>query len=699
VTYAGLIIYLNNSYCFELTDFTASRSAQGVLSNFLGSGLSLQRMILAENTYNSKVWTANDADDISLSFTNIIFMAMARPMCSSCYSNPTTCQNMRALIIPIVQIHGKSIPIDKTIPEDILSQCIDSAFDSKLIMTNVQFHNYKIDYTQDANQYYRNCSNNYVFQQPAVPDQSSRVYLKNTTAKNSNRNSFFQLQEPPQQFLFWRGGCGDFNCSGNKNWILTDQDGSLFGSISQVIPRNDSLPFSFCQNNVNWNARWCSGINFGMLEFQNDGPDQRLRLVAPVNISNPNMLFVLNEWREWQWLGPDPMDKRLARFNGIIMTNTTLELQFETVVPEELKMKLENYGVFWWTVVQIRYERPNVIEVWNMKNQTFINPFRTDQNVNLTDMALNPDNCGANIYDPDTSRIYFVLNNLPNCILKVRTIDGIRITMHLQTTVNDFYANNGVASFIDKISAFLGLDLSRIRVAQIKTGSVIVGFTIIQNQNLTQSTSADDSLTSNYTNTPNASQIVQFNQMVEQLQNYSSVLQQAVSAGTLNISNAKVLDMQSQLVVKNITNTTNNTNGTSNNTHNGTSAVKGEDSTMLILLATMIPGCLILFLILCCCLKNKDGVSMIKLIFVYSKKKEVDVTFNQELINQSKVVNLDIFLKLRFILIIKDSEKWRDDTEANPSKRNVDEDKPKDLGIANKYMNAKIINYIENFNK
>jgi len=29
----------------------------------------------------------------------------------------------------------------------------------------------------------------------------------------------------------------------------------------------------------------------------------------------------------------------------------------------------------------------------------------------------------------------------------------------------------------------------------------------------------------------------------------------------------------------------------------------------------------------------------------------------------------------------------------------VDEDKPKDLGIAKQYMNAKIINYIENFNK
>jgi len=657
VAHSGLIIYRNNSYCFELTDFSASKCLVGVLSNFNGKGLSIQRMILAENGYNAKLWTADDSDDMNLWFTNIIFMAMARPMCSSCYSYNQACQNMRALIIPIVQIEGKSIPIDKTTPEDITGQCIDSAFDSKLIMTNVQFVNYKIDYSQDANQNFNQCANNYIFQQPAVPDQSSRVYLKNTRAINSDLNSFIVLEEPPQQFLFWRGGCGDFNCSGNKNWILTDQDGSFLGFIGQVVPLDDSMEVSYCQDNILWDARLCSGINFGMMEFQNDGPDQRLRLISPVNVSTPDRLFILNEWREWQWLGPDPLNMRLSRFNAIVQRNESTELLYQTTVPEQMKFKLENYGDFWWTVVNMRYERPNVIEVWNMNNSTFINPFRPDQNVNLTDMATNPDNCGANIYDSANDTIWFILNNLPTCVLKVRTIDGIRITMHLQTTVADFYSNNGVASFIDKISAFLGLDMSTIRIASINTGSVVVGFAIVQNQNLTPSTSAQDSLTSNYTNISNASQIAQFNQMVEQLNTYSAILYQAVYNGSLNISGIKILDMQSELAVTNITvasttqnNTTNNTNnnntnnsnhtnknGTSNNTINGTTPaviVEGEDSkTMIILLATLIPGFTVIFLLLCCCVKNKEGVRLIKLAFTYSSTKAdtADASFNQEL--------------------------------------------------------------------
>ena len=585
----------------------------------------------------------HEGDDVTLSFTNIVFMAMARPQCSSCYSDGSSCNDMKALLVPIVQISGKDIPIDKHTPLDILSQCTDSAFDQKLLMNNIQFYNYKIDYSQDANTNYKKCSNNYIFQQPSVPDQSARVWLQNTIAKNSVKDAYIQLEEPPQNFLFWRGGCGDFNCSGNKNWILTDTDGKLFGQPSQVIPHNDSLVYANCVDNHVWNAKLCTGISFGMMEFQNDGPDQRLRLIAPINVTTPHSLFVLNQWREWQWNGPDPMDKRLARFNVIIEINQTVNLSPEPTMPEEWKFKLENYGNFWWTVVNMRYERPNVIEVWNMYNKTFIKPYRNDQNINLTELALNPNSCGANIYDPDTSNITFVINNRPNCILKVRTIDAIRITMHLDTTVADFYANNGVATFLDKISAFLGLDMSRIRIASIKTGSVYVGFAIVANQALSDSTSALDTVNSTYTNVSNASQIAQFNKMVNELTNYSNVLQQAVNNGTLNISNIKILDMQSQLIVTNITNSswTNTSNNTSNNTTPKVIVQGSEDNTtMIVLLAVLIPCCSLLLLLLCFCIKNKSGVSMIKLAFDYSfNKKEVEVTFNQELINQSRGVN------------------------------------------------------------
>ena len=657
-----------------MSDFSAARCYLGIITNFDGDGVSLQRIIFAENTWGAKVWFGQESDENNLFFSNVIFMAMARPGCAFCYNTSAKCSDMRAILIPIVQISGKHIPIDKADPDGLVSQCKDAAFDSKLLMSNVTFFNYKLDYHLDANVNYQKCSNNYVFQQPGVPDSSSRIYLRNVKAKNSAQLSYFQFVEPNPGFLFWRGGCGDFNCSGNKNWILTDLDGSLFGRVAQVTPKNLGISASFCQDVDSWNGRLCEGKNFGIIEFQNDGPDQRMRLISPLNVTSDIMKNTLNEWREWKWIGTDPMDKRLARFNGMVQTNVSINMEFEVVVPEELKLKLEHFpGEFWWTVIKIQYERPNVIEVWNMVNKTFIKPYKKTDNVNLTDLALNPQQCGANIYDPDNSTIQFVLNSELNCILKVRTIDSVRITLHYATTVEDFYKNTGEASFFDKIRAFLGIDMARIRIAGIRSGSVIIVFDVVEDKNLTNSTSALDTENSTY----NGSNFTEIDRKSQELANFGTKLCDSINNGSLVLTNATVLGVSYAVYVVNISNNTSSNNqsnnqtnnqtnnetnnqtnnqtnnndswntwsnnGSSNSTRNTTTKVttsQESNTTMVILLATIIPVVTVIFLLICCCLKNKEGITMIKLAFDYSRHaKSAEISFNQELMMASKAVS------------------------------------------------------------
>jgi len=113
-----------------------------------------------------------------------------------------------------------------------------------------------------------------------------------------------------------------------------------------------------------------------------------------------------------------------------------------------------------------------------------------------------------------------------------------------------------------------------------KKCSVIERFTIVQNKILTPSTSAIDSETSNYTNATNSSQIAQFNWF----NNYKIIALFCKRQSQLelwNISNAKILNMQSELVVTNIPNT-NSSSNTTNYTHNNT------NGTSIILLAILI---------------------------------------------------------------------------------------------------------------
>lgn len=650
-------MYLNNSQCIKASNLTISRSHIGILTNVDAAGLSLNNIILAENDIGLKVMYGREADENQFSFKNIVFNGLARTDCVFCYQKKDYCSNFIGMYIPITVISGKTIPIDKPTPDGMTSICKDASFDQKLMLQSVTFINFKLDYSNDTNKNYHACSNNNMIQMRfGEPDASAPIYLSQSKVINSDIEAFFRLTDPNPEFLFWRGGCGDFNCTGEKNWLFTDIDGSFFDKPSQVIPNNLGITYP-CKGFEQWNGRLCEGIHFGMLEFQNDGVDQRKRIVAPVNITSKYMKNTLNQWREWKWEGPEPLDQRLARFNGIIELNTTIKMEFETVVPEELKIQLQKgRGGFDYLIVSIIYERPNTVEVWNYNTKSLIKSYRNDQNIDLTAKIME---CGANIYDPEKRMITFVINNLDDCLLKVRTISSVKVSLHMETTVENFYKNDGEADFISKISSFLGFDMSRIRIVNVRTGSVIVDFVVIENKTLSNSTSAveTDAIDDKDINQTNQTLIDEFNKMKSDLEKTAEKLKLGINSGDLAL-NAKVLDVTTEVVVNNLTIYTNddenktdnssnnndtNNNQDKNNTDNETNnnhdtninRSSSDDSNVTIIIVASISGALVVIfvIVVCCCVKNKEGIAMVLLAREYlsSSNRKNESSFNQEL--------------------------------------------------------------------
>jgi hypothetical protein len=126
-----------------------------------------------------------------------------------------------------------------------------------------------------------------------------------------------------------------------------------------------------------------------------------------------------------------------------------------------------------FVIVKIKYEVPNSIQV--LVDGKIIAPYVLSENV---DLFLKTNICGANNFNPDNRTIEFVVNRNPNCIVRVRYIDAVKVNMRLTTTLEEFYQNNGVASFIDKLTSFLGIETSRLKIVNIRRGSVIVDFFI-----------------------------------------------------------------------------------------------------------------------------------------------------------------------------------------------------------------------------
>jgi hypothetical protein len=126
-----------------------------------------------------------------------------------------------------------------------------------------------------------------------------------------------------------------------------------------------------------------------------------------------------------------------------------------------------------FVIVKMKYEVSNSIQV--LVDGKIISPYVLSENV---DLFTKTNICGANNFNPDNRTIEFVVNRNPNCMVRVRYIDSVKVNMRLTTTLEEFYQNNGVASFIDKMTSFLGIETSRMKIVNIRRGSVIIDFFI-----------------------------------------------------------------------------------------------------------------------------------------------------------------------------------------------------------------------------
>ena len=126
-----------------------------------------------------------------------------------------------------------------------------------------------------------------------------------------------------------------------------------------------------------------------------------------------------------------------------------------------------------FVIVKLKYDVPNSIQV--LVNGKIISPYVLSENV---DLFSKTDICGANNFNPDNRTVEFVVNRKSDCIVRVRYVDSVKVNMRLSTTLEEFYQNNGVASFIDKMTSFLGIEMSRLKIVNIRRGSVIVDFFI-----------------------------------------------------------------------------------------------------------------------------------------------------------------------------------------------------------------------------
>lgn len=186
--------------------------------------------------------------------------------------------------------------------------------------------------------------------------------------------------------------------------------------------------------------------------------------------------YAINMFKEWVWEGLMPMDKRKAIFIAVVQKTLRHNMTFNSGVPSSASFRLQHFPKqgkeLDYIIMHMKFDSPVGIEL--KVNGTRKDPILPNANVKLEDRTTE---CGAHHYNEDTRELEFVLTQ--ECVIYYEKLTTLKVTMHLSVNIDDFYKNDGLTTFKDKMCAFLGIPTNRLRIANVRAGSVYIDFHVV----------------------------------------------------------------------------------------------------------------------------------------------------------------------------------------------------------------------------
>lgn len=238
-------------------------------------------------------------------------------------------------------------------------------------------------------------------------DGTASHTLTNTRCINCEEKSWAYFAQPDPGIRGWFGGCGELDCTGANNYLIHDTDGAFTGAPRQLLSNNSMIGDNeaTCRFVPEMNGHVCDTEELGVLEYESIAPDFNSRKVWPTYLAYEGGAWnsTTNAWKEWEWDGPEPMNKRLSRFWSVVRLHQKYNLTYASQPPSDARFQIQKRALPTgldsdWAIIKIYYPLPNSIEV-RVKNTTgtdiLVKPFPVRQGV-PADLTSYIDTCGAN---------------------------------------------------------------------------------------------------------------------------------------------------------------------------------------------------------------------------------------------------------------------------------------------------------------
>lgn len=433
-----------------------------------------------------------EGDDRTAYFRDSYIAQISRPSCTDCYGSSTIdCSSNFGLQMLAVTVNGESLPDKFGTGFDVI--CKQETFDSKAFLFNVQFHNFRDTYEELPQ-----CFSNKVFKSHrSASDITGSHNLFNVSCVGCESTAWAYFEPPNANDLGWKGGCGEMLCTGKNNYLIHDYNGTFLDQPGILIANNSVIGDNYegCTYVEEMNGHYCTVEDIGVLEYESIAPDFNTGISFPVYLSYDGGSFTTatNGWRQWEWQGLEPLNKRLNRFVSIVPLNRIYNMTFASQPPIDMRFQFQRRTIDGdnseFIMIKLHYPRPNSIRVMNRGN--IIAPITLLDNNG--EEQISNSTCGSNKFFYENNTIHFVVTGDASCQVRVSLTNSVQLTARFEMEVDDFFNLNGTTQFIDRMCALLKItDTSRMKVVGIYTGSTVVSAFIDQER-----TTDTDTATSN----------------------------------------------------------------------------------------------------------------------------------------------------------------------------------------------------------
>ena len=467
---------VKNLNCQEFSNFHAFKNTdEGFVNRQNGGDFSLRNMVLADNgnafavnggTPSKEFWGGD------LRTKDIEIYGRALPDCAECYEGENNCEHNGIYTSLFNETPYKFFFELTRMP---LHNSTNSQFNiyGRHYMENVRFENFSESYECAKNAKAIRVNN---FYQNGVVS----VFSKNVTLENVDENNkfYFPVQKLHGDSVVF---CGKVNCTGVYNVPIFDLDGSLSGgSATHYLPNNDAAKRDpDCTYKESWNGHECNP-KYAQLNILNPEKDRSPSITpATLEVIDYDEGFNQAETFKHDFVAHH-------KIVGIAKLGHMHSLQYFSKMPSGIEYQLvtPNESADEYIILKVYSENPAPMYVSKNGNKIINEILTEDEKPDFTGKIK----CGTNFYIRSEQILYFVLTGEETCRLTIKNSNAIALNARLDISVEDFYKNDGVTNFIDRVAATLGISMDRIRVVRVYTGSTHVDFVIEREESIDSTT-------------------------------------------------------------------------------------------------------------------------------------------------------------------------------------------------------------------